>query len=172
MLRRSLSLLGDGLGTIRRLVALPDCESVRVGDVTLRTASGDIHASADDAAAIAEIERVGRIREQTVALVSLEPGAIARVFGPSNAAATLDIEIVIEGARGPLAKDTGPFSHACSRSILNYEPEDAAAWRPPSPSREEVRGTVTYCTSVTECAARGNAMSSSSPRPASRAPPP
>lgn len=155
MMRRSLSLLPDGLGTIRRLVALPDCDTARVESITLRTASGEIRAPAEDVDAIAGIERIGKIREQTVALVSLDLGALTRVCGPVDPTCAVDIEIVIEDARGPASKDTGPFSYACSRSVLNYEPGGAAAWRPPSSPRSAGRGTVTYCASAAECAAAG-----------------
>lgn len=154
-MRRSLSLLPGDSGTIRRLVALPDCDAARVGSVTLRTGPDAIGAPAEDVPAIARIERLGKIREQTVALVSLDLGALSRVCGPLDPSSALTIEIALDGARGPAAKDTGPFSYACSRSILNYEPEDAPAWRPPAAGRPGGRGAVSYCTSVAECADAG-----------------
>lgn len=156
MSRRSLSLLPEGLGTIRRLVALPDCDSARVGSITLRTGSVGIPAPADDLAAIAAIERIGKLREQTVAFVSLDLGALTRTCGSRDPASVLDIEIVIDGARGPVAKDAGPFTYACSRAVLNYELQGESAWRPPAPAgRPAGRGAVAYCASVAECAAAG-----------------
>jgi hypothetical protein len=155
MMRRSLSLLPDGGDTLRRLVALPDCSAARVESITLRTGSGELRAPAESVAAIAGIERVGKIRDQTVALVTLDLGALALACGPRDAASAIDIEIALEGSRGPTTKDTGPFSYACSRSVLNYELGDTAGWRPPLSQRSTGRGAVTYVASAADCAAAG-----------------
>jgi len=138
-------------GVFRRLVALPDCDSAIVAEVEIAGSELD----AEAVARIAWVEDIVRIRDQSVAVVALDPFAIAR---EQSRLGGTDLRVVVwpEGGRGPVSRNAGPFTSVCERAILNYEPSgsEARSWLPPSGSARD-RGTVTYCHSVEDCASAG-----------------
>jgi len=143
---------GTSGSVARRLVALPDCDSARVEVVRL----GGHALSADIASRIAHVEDVVRIREQTVAVVSIDPDAILAAQARLGLSGAVEIVVTPQGARGATSRNTGPFTGVCERAILNYDATGAEAplWHPTS-SSEERRASVTYCSSVADCAAAG-----------------
>jgi hypothetical protein len=142
----------DSDGISRRLVALPDCNGAIVEAVVL---SG-LRLSQDEAAELAWVQDIARIREQTVAVVAIDSDAVrseqARLGLPDG----IEIVVAPEGARGPVSKNTGPFTGVCESAILNYDASgnQAPRWAPPS-SAAKRRGGVTYCYSVEDCASAG-----------------
>ncbi|MBM3308114.1 MAG: VCBS repeat-containing protein [Candidatus Eisenbacteria bacterium] len=154
MMRRPVFLLSGADAVVRRLVALPECATVSIESIAVRAPTGDVLLSEGAAASVAGIESIGKLRDQTVAIVRLDLAALAGACGPSRRAGELEITIALEGAAGAASRDTGPFAHACSRTLLNYEPV-APPWRPPAAARAGARGGVAYCTTAAECAAAG-----------------
>jgi len=154
--RRLLSYLDqrddESDGISRRLVALPDCNGAIVEAVVL---SG-LRLSRVEAAKLAWVQDIARIREQTVAVVAIDSDAVrseqARLGLPDG----IEIVVAPEGARGPVSKNTGPFTGVCESAILNYDASGSQApmWAPPS-SAAERRGGMTYCYSVEDCASAG-----------------
>jgi len=157
--RRLLSYLpplSDGAsGASRRLVALPECDSARVESVIL----AGYPLPAGLTSSLARVDDIVRIREQTVAVVTIDSGGIRSEQARLGLSGSVEIVVVPEGARGPTSRNTGPFTGACERAILNYDASgsEAPVWLPPSsPSSEgERRGNVTYCYSVEDCASAG-----------------
>ena len=127
-----------------RLVAVPDCREARVLSVSSLASDGS--RSALDAGA-ARVTELARIREQAVAVVSLDRAYLA---GAAR------VEVVIEPVDpvGPAATTTGPFTATCRRALAGYDPGTPATWFPPT--RGETRaGTTTYCYSMNDCIAAG-----------------
>ena len=145
--------LSDGAGgTSRRLVALPECDSARVESVVL----AGYHLSAGLTSSLARVDDIVRIREQTVAVVTIDSDGIRSEQARLGLSGSIEIVLVPEGARGPTSRNTGPFTGACERAILNYDASgsEAPVWLPPS-SEGDRRGSVTYCYSVEDCASAG-----------------
>jgi hypothetical protein len=61
--------------TVRRLVAIPECESASVEAIALRGGAGERRLAAADASRLVRIEGIAKIRDQTVAVLALTPGA-------------------------------------------------------------------------------------------------
>ncbi|MBD3367005.1 MAG: DUF1565 domain-containing protein [Candidatus Eisenbacteria bacterium] len=127
-----------------RLAALPDCREARITSVTWVSPDGTRRSLPLSAARVRDL---GRIREQTIAVIALERSA-----APAGGRVEITVEPV--GARGPAARDAGPFTEACRRIVAGYDPVATGMWRPPS--RGESRDAdVTYCYSSADCAAAG-----------------
>ncbi|MEA3409173.1 MAG: C25 family cysteine peptidase, partial [Candidatus Eisenbacteria bacterium] len=140
----------DGLS--RRLVALPDCDGAIVEAVVL---SG-LRLSQDRAAKLAWVQDIVRIREQTVAVVAINSNGIRSEQARLGLPGSIEIVVTPRGERGPVSRNTGPFTGVCERAILNYDASghEAPVWLPPS-SVERRRAGVTYCSSVEDCASAG-----------------
>ena len=136
----------------RRLVALPDCDSAHIETVRM----GGHPLPADIASHIARVEDIVRIREQTEAAVSIDSGALLAEQARLGLSGAVEIVVTPQGARGKTSRNTGPFTGVCERAILNYDAAGAEAplWHPAS-SSEELRTSVTYCSTVADCAAAG-----------------
>jgi hypothetical protein len=157
--RRFLSAVPSSGPVTRRLVAVPDCDAARVTAVTVLSQGSPHTVHGDEATRLARVEEIVRIRDQMVAVVTVDPAALERylVPGPIDG---VEIEVAsYEGSRPifgvPASTNTGPFTRACERSILNYAATGDAApsWLPPAGPNERPRaGTATYCSSVAECA--------------------
>jgi uncharacterized repeat protein (TIGR01451 family) len=154
--RRLLSCLiqrdDESAGVSRRLVALPDCDGAIVKAVVL---SG-LRLPQDQAAELAWVENMVHIREQTVAVVAIDAGLLRSAQARRGLSGSIEILVAPEGARGPVSRNTGPFTGVCERAILNYSASgnEAPVWSP-RPSAGVRRGSVTYCYSVEDCASAG-----------------
>ena len=139
-------------GVSRRLVALPDCDGAIVEAVVL---SG-LRLSQDEASEFAWVQDIVKIREQTVAVVAIDSDAVRSEQARLGLPGSIEIVVAPEGARGPVSKNTGPFTGVCESAILNYDASgsEAPVWSPPS-SAANRRGGVTYCYSVEDCASAG-----------------
>lgn len=154
MSRRFLSRITEKAGTARRLVAVPECDAMRVESVTVVGERG-LRIPASEIQSVARIEPLGRIRDQAVALLSLDMDALAAACGVLPLQAGLEITLACEGSRGPTALDTGPFGRACARALLDYDLSPESVWRPPASRGLAGRGSVTHCSTAAECAAAG-----------------
>jgi len=154
--RRLLSRLApqdDGSsGTVRRLVALPDCDSAHIETVRL---AGQALPS-DISSRLARVEDIVKIREQTVAVVSIDSRALVAEQTRLGLSGAVEIVVAPQGARGATSRNTGPFTGACETAILNYDAtgSESPSWLPPS-SSEQRRASVSYCSSAADCAAAG-----------------
>ncbi len=117
----------DGLS--RRLVALPDCDGAIVEAVVL---SG-LRLSQNRAAKLAWVQDIVRIREQTVAVVAINSRGIRSEQARLGLPGSIEIVGTPQGERGPISRNTGPFTSVCERAILNYDASgaEAPAWSPP-----------------------------------------
>jgi outer membrane protein assembly factor BamB len=99
---------------------------------------------------VASVLQIAGIRDQTVAVISIDFATIAALM-PDERVTAIEIDVVPTAPHGSVARNVGPFTNVCARTILNYTlPSDAApAWRPMPGTRES--GTVTFCSSVAEC---------------------
>jgi hypothetical protein len=154
MARRPLSLVQGDVRPVRRLVALPECDTARVVSVALRSSDGvrAVPAWALDGAV--RIESIGRLRDQPLAVVWLDPVRLAEASGVSGRWQDVELGIELVAAAGAAVRDVGPFTRACARAVLNYE-EPPHAWSPAGPGRSGRNGTVAYCSSLAECEAAG-----------------
>jgi len=141
--RRS-DVLGASTDELVRLVALPTCRSAHVRAIRAVDRRGDSRTLPSDTA---QIEGLGRIREQTVAILTVN-GWTATGGG------RLEIDVEVVGTEGPASRPAGPFTEPCRRTVHGYRPSDVPRWRPPS-ANEQRSGTATYCSSAAECAAAG-----------------
>jgi hypothetical protein len=139
-------------GVSIRLVALPDCDGAIVEAVVL---SG-LRLPQDEAAELAWVQDIVKIREQTVAVVAIDSDAVRSEQAQLGLPGNIEILVAPKGARGPVSKNTGPFTSVCERAILNYNASgsETPIWSPPS-STAKLRGDVTYCYSVEDCASAG-----------------
>ena len=139
-------------GVSRRLVALPDCDGAIVETVVLSS----LRLSQDEASEFAWVQDIVKIREQTVAVVAIDSDALRSEQARLGLPGSIEIVVAPEGARGPISKNTGPFTGVCESAILNYDASgsEAPVWSPPS-SAAKRRGGVTYCYSVEDCASAG-----------------
>lgn len=130
---------------VTRLVALPRCERAEVSSLVVRGKTGAFPMAGESARPVARVVETAMLRDQTVALLSLDAAAARAVCGTEE----LEIDLVLNaiGATGPDCVDTGPFSRGASRSILNYT-EPADAWSPNVSGRAVSAGTVSYISSV------------------------
>ena len=151
--RRPLSTLtsrqaGDA-GATTRLVAIPNCRRVEIASVTLRTADGSIALPARNIPGLARVRDLGLLRDQRLAALEINLGAAA--VASAGELRGLDLSLACEGAEGPAVRATGPLTGACRAAIVNYDAADA--WTPQPRERSRVSGTVSYCSTVGECAA-------------------
>lgn len=146
----------DASTSVVRLIAVPDCDAVSIEALTLSRAGDARRLSAGAAAGLASIDEVVRIRDQAVAVVRFDLEAVRRIEDPAIPWTHIAIELSTAGARGPVCKNTGPFTHACERGLANYDASGAAAptWTPRA-GRAARTGSVTHCETVADCAAAG-----------------
>jgi hypothetical protein len=127
-----------------RLVALPECSSATLTAARALDEDGVLRELPTRAV---RVRSLGRIREQTVGVLTIDANAL-------DGAAGLELDIETLGGRGPRSVPAGPFTEVCRSAVAGYEPETVPSWRPPV--RDEVRGgSVTYCYSAADCAAAG-----------------
>lgn len=154
MTRQSLSSLdpvvAGGTQSAVRLLALPDCDGADITSVSVTTDAVTTVLPEQDAGRIASILEIARIRDQTVAVVSIDLAAIEKLL-PGKQVTAVEIDITPIAPRGPVTRNVGPFASVCERTILNYTlPTDATPpWSPSSGTRTS--GTVSFCSSVAEC---------------------
>jgi hypothetical protein len=98
----------------------------------------------DEAAELAWVQDIVKIRDQTVAVVAIDSDAVRSEQAQLGLPGSIEIVVAPEGARGPVSKNTGPFTSVCERAILNYNASggEALMWSPPS-SAAKRRGDVT-----------------------------
>ncbi|MFH1688642.1 MAG: C25 family cysteine peptidase [Candidatus Eisenbacteria bacterium] len=155
--RRFLSHLApvsDGTaGVSRRLVALPECDSARVEAVIL----AGVDLPADVVSRLARVEDIVRIREQTVAVVTIDSDGLRSEQARLGLLGDVEIVVTPQGARGPTSRNAGPFTGACERAILNYDAsgDESPLWQPPSSAEKRRAGVTSYCDSVEDCASAG-----------------
>ena len=114
----------------RRLVALPECDIAIVNSVSL----AGLPLSPDEAARLAWVEDIVHIRDQAVAVVAIDAGALALEQARLSRLGEIEIVVVAEDASGPVSRNAGPFTGVCDRAILNYDASGDASpvWVPPS----------------------------------------
>jgi hypothetical protein len=135
-----------------RLIAVPDCDAVGVGAVRLSVAGDTVRLAGPVAARLVSIDRVVRVRDQNVAVARFDLEAIERHGNPRSPWTDIAVDISTAGGRGPVCRNTGPFTHACGRALMNYDA--APVWTPPT-DRTGRAGSVAYCESVADCATEG-----------------
>ncbi len=154
MTRQSLSSLApagvERTRSVVRLLALPDCDGADIASVSLTIDAVTTVMPEQDADRIASVIEIAHIRDQAVAVISIDLAAIEELL-PGRQVDAVEIDIAPIDPRGPLTRNVGPFADVCERTILNYTlPSDATPpWRPLPGTRTS--GTVTFCSSVTEC---------------------
>jgi hypothetical protein len=139
-----------------RLIAVPDCDGVRVAGLTLSGPAGSRRLSHSDARGLAAVEDLVRIRDQAVAVIRFDLEAIRGTEDHGAPWTDIAVDLSTTGARGPVCTNAGPFTRACERGLVNYVASGDAApsWTPPT-GRATRTGTVTYCHSVSDCQAAG-----------------
>lgn len=151
--RFSCSLTGlptDAGRSVVRLIAIPDCDGASVQALTFSGPGGARRFSDGDAARLVSVDDIVRIRDQAIAVVRFDLDAIRRVQDPAEPWTEVALDLSTIRGGGPVCKNTGPFTHACGRGLVNYRAEPA--WVPPT-ERGERGGGVTYCHSVADCEA-------------------
>jgi hypothetical protein len=138
--------------SVIRLVAVPDCDAVSVAELGLSRADEAARLVGPAAAALVSVDRVVHIRDQAVAVVRFDLEAIRRGRPQESPWTDITVELTTDGGRGPASTNTGPFTHACGRTLANYDA--APAWTPPA-GREGRTGSVRYCDSVADCVDEG-----------------
>ncbi len=140
-------------GTARRLIAIPRFGTPVVSAAALEGPQERVVLRPEELAQAVTIDDVVRVRDQRLAVVSIDLDAVAALVSGRN----FDhIEISIDaGSAGPTSLNAGPFTGALSSSVLNYAPSGDASpvWRPGATHRTS--GTVTNCSSVSDCEAAG-----------------
>ena len=163
MARRSLAYLPsrrDGRpddawqddGTVRRLIAVPQA-GMPVVSAALTGPDVRLELTAAELARTVVIESLGHVRDQRLAVVSIDLDAIAALTD-GNDFEEFEIRLNV-GSDEPVSRNAGPFTGVLSSSVLNYMPTGDAApvWRPETAGRDV--GTVTHCSTIAECEAVG-----------------
>ncbi len=143
----------EGREFVRRLVAVPAGAAPEIASVRLVTADEVIGLDAAQIGRVASVEFLGLIREQRVALVRVDGAALMRAAGSLDLV-SVELDLAVGDAEGPLSVPTGPMSRVCAGAVANYEPQPAdVTTRLKAGSTRG--GTVTYCSSAADCAAAG-----------------
>ncbi len=139
--------------SVVRLVALPNCDGAHIASVSLTVNATATMLPGDDAARVASVLKIARIRDQTIAVISIDLAAL-EALTPDEPVTAIEIDIVPVAPHGLATRNVGPFTGVCERTVLNYTlPSDAPpAWHPVPEMRTS--GTVTFCSSVAECEQR------------------
>jgi len=137
----------------RRLIAVPRLGTPLVSAAVLEGPDMRVELSPTELSQTVTLEETARVRDQRLAVVSIDLDAVAALVSGRN----FDhIEISIDaGSDGPTSFNAGPFTRSLATSVLNYDSTGSAApvWRPDATSRN--LGSVANCSSVADCETLG-----------------